>query len=73
MIRWFVQRTDGGDVLTVARIRTEPDGTFPEFWDGDGWRYWPPAMSYLIDPLAADEVDQAAAEAAVRELGAQPR
>jgi hypothetical protein len=29
----------------------------------------PPAMSYRVDPVAADEVDQAGAQAAIKELG----
>jgi hypothetical protein len=68
MTRWYVQRADSGDVLTVARIRDEPDGTYPEIWNGSGWQYYPPAMSYVVDPLSADEVDEAGAEAAIKTL-----
>jgi beta-glucanase (GH16 family) len=68
MTRWYVQRTDSGTVLTVARIREEPDGTYPEIWNGTTWQYWPPAMSCAVDPLSADEVDQTGAEAAIRSL-----
>ncbi len=69
MTRWYVQRGDDGEVLIVARIRDEPDGTYPEFWNGHSWQYWPPAMSYLVDPLAADEVDEAGAAGAIKERG----
>jgi hypothetical protein len=73
MNRWYVERTDAGEVLTVARVRDEPDGTYPELWNGRSWQYWPPAMSYLVSPLAAEEVDEAGAEAAIKELGSQSR
>jgi hypothetical protein len=66
--RWFVQHGDEGEVLIVARIRQEADGVHPETWTGTAWQRWTPALSYLVDPLAADEVGQAEAETALQNL-----
>jgi hypothetical protein len=69
--RWYVQRTNDGDPLLVARIRQEPAGMFPEVWNGRQWREWPAAMSFRSDPLAADEVDRAEAERVIAALARQ--
>ncbi len=69
MTRWYVLRGSAGQPLSVARIRQEEDGHHPEVWNGARWEYYPPVMSYAVDPLAADEVDEAGALDALRQLG----
>ena len=66
--RWYVQSTNAGVPYLVARIREELGVLVPEVWNGREWRDWPTAMSFRVDPLAADEVDEAAAEAVIAEL-----
>ena len=66
--RWYVLSTNDGDPVLVARIREELDGTYPEAWNGREWRAWPEAMSFSHNPIEADEVDQAGAEAVIAEL-----
>jgi hypothetical protein len=71
MTRWFVQWDTTGDPMVVARVRDEADGPIPEVWDGSTWTYWPAVSSFLVDPLAADRVDEATAVAAAKQLSDQ--
>jgi hypothetical protein len=66
--RWYVERDDNGEPVNLARIRQEVDGLYAEIWNGRDWEYWPPAIRFLHDPLAGDEVDEAEANAAARAL-----
>lgn len=68
MTRWFVQRDSTGDPIVVARVRDEVDGPIPEVWNGSAWIYWPAVNSFLVDPLAADRVDEATAVSAANQL-----
>jgi hypothetical protein len=69
--RWYVQSTNDGVPLLVARIRADSGVLVPELWNGREWREWAPAMNFRMDPLAADEVDEAGAEAVIAELARQ--
>jgi hypothetical protein len=71
--RWFVVRKDSGEVVVLARIRTETDGMHAEIWNGHAWEYRPSAIRFLHDPLAGDEVDEPEADAAARSLASRPR
>lgn len=71
MTRWYVLRGDEGEILAVSRIREEPGATHPEVWNGMTWEHYPPVMSYLVDPLAAEEVDEATALDGVRQIEAR--
>jgi hypothetical protein len=68
MTRWYVKRDSEGLPLIVVRIREQDGGYVAERWKAGDWEFWPPGVSYWVDPLAADEVDEARAEAAVRRL-----
>jgi hypothetical protein len=69
MTKWFTQRDDStGQLLCLARIRDEGGGLHPEIWTSSGWQENAFVMSFLVDPLAADEIDEAGAERALREF-----
>jgi hypothetical protein len=63
-----VKRDAEGVPLVVVRIRGQNGGYVAERWRGEYWAYWPPGVSYWMDPLAADEVDEQGAASAVNHM-----
>jgi hypothetical protein len=72
MTYWYIQRGSDGEILVVARLRQDEFGLHPEVWRASTgrWVSRPYVTTYRVDPLAAEEVDEATARAAMQAMAA---